>query len=185
VVDLPSLEFRQERFLDEGVQVLVPSLLGDVPIIVRRDHMCAFGRQGPDMLQGRPVCQIIGQQKRVDLSQAQEEQQRQPAPGGDRLEVQAGPEQQEQHSAERFMSPKVPKHSLFRADGSARQDCQPLSIAERGYRPPCPELNRRELTRIFRLLLLSDPGPVEDLTGDTRNSSAELVSSRWVTKSAV
>ena len=35
MIDLPALELRHERLLDEGVEVLVPGLLRDVPIFVR------------------------------------------------------------------------------------------------------------------------------------------------------
>jgi hypothetical protein len=44
VIDLPALEFWQERFLDEGVEVLVPRLLSHIPVFVGREHVGAFGR---------------------------------------------------------------------------------------------------------------------------------------------
>jgi hypothetical protein len=47
-----------------------------------------------------------------------------------------------------------------------RDDHQPFSIAERGYRRLRTELDLRGLTGIFRQRLFSNPGFVEDLTGE-------------------
>ena len=69
----------------------------------------------------------------MNLGQAQEQQQREPDPGGDRLEIQADAEEEEQHGAERLMSPEVAKHSLIRQSAAAFEcDCESW-IADWGY----------------------------------------------------
>ena len=55
--------------------------------------MGAFRCQGPHMLQGRAVREIEDQKKRMDLRQAEEQQQPKPEPGSNRLQVQADAEQ--------------------------------------------------------------------------------------------
>src|SRR3712207_4792941 len=71
------------------------------------------------MCQGRPVCQVIDEQKRVNLGQSEEQQQREPDPRSDRLEIQADAEEEEQYGAERLMSPEIAKHFLIRLSAAA------------------------------------------------------------------
>lgn len=102
----------------------------------------------------------------MNLGQAQEQQQREPDPGGDRLEIQADAEEEEQHGAERLMSPEVAKHSLIRQSAAAFSVTARVWIADWGYQQLRKDLGPLKPTGLFRLLLPSDPGPVEDLSGE-------------------
>jgi hypothetical protein len=102
----------------------------------------------------------------MDLRQAQEQQQPEPDPSGDRLEIQADAEEEDQYGAERLMSPEVTKHCLIRQSAAISRVTARVWIADWGYQPLRKDFGRLELTGLFRLLLSGDPGPVENLTGE-------------------